>query len=107
MSGVGNQHSTRHFTASSCHEIGYQWRIEAPAGLTDAELERLQEALVDWSDEPKQTHLDTLLGDPCTLEEYGLAETDRSLLEQVVFELSVVHRETWCQDWTPDEGGAS
>lgn len=61
---------TRRYSASSCHELGFAWHIEAPASLSCAEVERLHEALVHWSDDPTQSDLDNLLADQEVCVEY-------------------------------------
>lgn len=97
---------TRRYSASSRHEFGFVWNIEAPASLSSAEVERLHEALVHWSDDPAQSDLDNLLADEEVCEEYRLVSIDD--LNRVRFTVRLVHGEQWSQDVSVvREGGAS
>ena len=51
----------RKYTCESCHTLGYRWEIEAPATITPEQVEKLIDALCDYTDEPSQESLDSLL----------------------------------------------
>ena len=90
---------TRRYTAESCHTVGYRWEIDAPTTLRPEEVERFQDALVYWTDEPKQEHVAELLADEYTCEEYELANLDE--LRKVEIYAESCHRETWAQSFAP------
>lgn len=82
---------TRRYTAQSWAEVGYTWQIEAPETLSSMEVEKLQEALLYWSNEPDQKHLHDLLEDRYACEDYGLENLDQ--LRKVRFCVQCRHRE--------------
>lgn len=97
---------TRRYSASSCHELGLGWSIEAPASLTAAEVERLHDALVHQSDQPHQDDLAGLLADEDLCKEYGLANI--GALSKVRFTVNLVHGVRWPQDFSAlRKGGAA
>lgn len=91
------QPKTRTYTSASCHEVGYGWHITAPSEVNPSEIEKLQDALVSWHDEPDQKHIDEVL--KCH-DDYENAPDDLiQLLMQVRFEVKAVHRDCFTQSF--------
>jgi hypothetical protein len=90
----------KHYHAQSCHEIGYKWYITAPEGLSRDDIDSLQTALANYSDEPSVGDLAELLVDPSLyLADYfdDLDEAKLALLHHVSFTIKTVHRSTSTQ----------
>lgn len=87
----------KNYTSESCHEIGYKWTISAPDALSAEDVEALQKALCEWTDEPDTGELHRMLSDiDCT----QLDVDKLPLYRQVLIDVRSVHRETFTQSFT-------
>lgn len=90
---------TRHYTAESCHELGYGWRIEAPASMSPEAVEEVHRVLVEAADEPWRHDVQELLTEMFSLGELTTCTLDE--LEQVRVQIDIVHRDRWAQSFEP------
>lgn len=91
--------NTKRYTAESCHDIGYAWEIEAPDNITAEELEKLQQALCNWTDEPDQARLNEMLEDDIYLEDYELNEDKMEFYKAITINVESVHRGSFIQSF--------
>lgn len=89
------------YSCASCHEIGYSWYIEAPDTLTTEQVEKVMEALTEWSDTPDQKDLAEMLENMGSqeMEENELSGVSMEELTKIKIDVSSVHRDYWVQDF--------
>lgn len=93
----------KRWTAESCHTIGYGWVIRAPDTLDESDIEAMQEDLCDYTDEPSQNHLETMLDEGyfSRIDETKLAE-----FKKVTIQVESCHRETFTQSLREESNGS-
>ena len=75
------------------HETGYRWEIDAPEGLSVDDISNLQRALIDWTSDPSNESLKTMLEDVQYLEDYieSLSEDKLKLFRLMDIYIETVH----------------